>query len=87
MQKKYETVMKKYNEYFVPRKNVIYECPRNYSYLKCTLTLDEAIQCARQTEHMKTQMQDQTSQFKCLDEVKRYGNQKQPSSRKYYSNK
>ena len=55
--------------------------------LRSTLTLEQAIQYVRQTELVKTQIQDQTSQFKSLDEVKRYGNQKHSSPPKHFSAK
>ena len=131
---KYEKVMEKYNEYFVPKKNVIHERARfrerkqasgesseafiralyelaehcdfpdkndqirdqiviglrdkdvsEKLQLRSTLTLEQAIQYARQTELVKTQIQDQTTQFKSLDEVKRYGKQKQSSPLKHFS--
>ena len=53
--------------------------------LRSTLTLKQAIQYARQTELVKTQIQDQTTQFKSLDEVKRYGKQKQSSPPKHFA--
>ncbi|XP_062607979.1 uncharacterized protein LOC134269786 [Saccostrea cucullata] len=130
--KKHSKVMRKYDEYFVPKKNVIHErarfrerkqgtgessepfiralyelaehCDFNDKIdqirdqiviglkdkevseklqLKSTLTLEEAIQYSRQTEMVKTQIQDQTTHFKGLDEVKRYGKQKQSSPKHF----
>lgn len=48
--------------------------------LRITYTSEQAIQYAQQTELVKTQIQDQTSQFKCLDEVKRCGKHKEVRS-------
>ena len=133
---KYEKMMEKYDEYFVPKKNVIHERARfrerkqasgesSESFIRAlyelaehcdfpdkndqirhqiviglkdkdvseklqhrsTLTLEQAIQYARQTELVKTQIQDQTTQFKSLDEVKKYRKQKQSSLPKHFSAK
>ena len=54
---------------------------------RSTLTLEQAIQYTQQTGLVKTQIQDQTAQFKSLDEVKRYGKEKQSSLQKHFSAK